>query len=96
MKKRHQIYFCNYVSDLNIPSDFVDQSYQHDVAPSFYYKDLIVFINHFDKSQRTDDTNNCLRFCIMLDSDYHLDTEYNFNIMTDSFDEVKKIMYSQI
>jgi len=45
-------YFKECVEDLEIPKDWEDLSYQHDVCPSFEYKGFHIFVNHKDPKQR--------------------------------------------
>jgi hypothetical protein len=84
-------FHSHYADDLNIPTSWVDESYNNDVCPSWVYKEYRIFINHRLSSERTDQTEDALRFWICLNSDYIDLNEMWLYVSTDSFDEVLSI-----
>ena len=85
----------HYSNDLELPKSWIDESYGNDVCPSWVYKDYRIFINHYNKNERTDDTNNKPRFTIFLNNDYINCNEPWLYITTNKFSEVLKTINQQ-
>jgi len=41
-----------YITDLDIPKDWTYNGYHHDVLPSYYVNEFIIYIDSHDKNER--------------------------------------------
>ena len=85
-------WFEEYTKDLTIPKEWEEQSYKNDVCPSWVYKDYRIFINHYDKNKRTDETAKDPRFTVCLDEDYINCSGMWFYVQVDNLNEVIKLI----
>ena len=79
--------FKECIEDLEIPKDWEDLSYQHDVCPSFGYKGFQIFINHKDPKKSDDGYEK--RFYISRIREYG---DPNFEKLANTFEEVIEIL----
>ena len=82
------MWFDDYTTDLTLPKEWEDQSYKNDVCPSWVYKNYRIFINHYDKTKRTDDTDDQPRFTICLDEDYINTSGMGFYVQVNKLNEL--------
>ena len=79
--------FEEYTKDLQIPTEWEDQSYKNDECPSWHCNGWNIYIHHYDKSKR-DGVE--FRFCVMVDNADYSEVEEYF--CTNQFELVKRIV----
>ncbi len=83
-------YFKECVADLTMPTNWIDESYVHDVCPSWSYKGFQVMIHHADTKQREEGFEDASRFHIFKRDEYGDSLTWSAEV--DTFNEVVKII----
>ena len=74
-------YFKECVKDFKVPKGWEDISYRHDACPSYKYKELQVFVDHPDPSER--ENPDWKRYSVFNE-------DQDMLLQTDDLDEVLK------
>jgi len=82
-------YFEDCTSDLTIPDEWENVSYQHDTCPSWCFKGFHIMVQHVDPKEREFEDNP--RFYIFRMNDYG-DSPFSWHTHSETFSDVLKIL----